>query len=78
MQFVTSVKLFREVINSAKFPDSSSSDVILRPSWIEHYSKILSKVNYAVHKRFSRLLDKNLPSRLRQRHVIPVEKSANF
>ena len=64
----------QKVINSAKFPDASSSDIISRPSWIEHYSKIVSKVNYAVHKRFSYLLEKNLPSRLCQRGVIPVEK----
>ena len=81
--FVTPVKLFRKVIvsgvkviNSSTFPDTSSSDIISYPSWIKHYSKIFSKINNAVHKRFSRLLEKNLPSRLYQRHVIPVEKWA--
>ena len=29
-----------------------------------------------MHKRFSRLLEKNLSSRLCQRHVIPVEELA--
>ena len=64
------------IISSDKFPGTSSRDIIPRSSWIEHYSKIFSKVNYAVHKRFSGLLEKNFPSRLCQRHVIPVEKSA--
>jgi hypothetical protein len=74
-EFPSNGKQWKSVLNASKLEDSFSSDIIPRLSWINHYTRFFSGINYAVHSCFSALLAKVLPNRVSQRHIIPVEKS---
>ena len=71
VNFPNSSKEWKFVTNSSKFTDYKS-DNIPQSAWIQHYSNIFSRVNFAVHSRYSQLLAKCLPGKMQQKHVLPV------
>jgi len=77
LEYPTNKKEWDKVINSANLNNSANPNCPITPSaWSDHYSVIFSKVNYAVHALYSKLLDSVLPPSLTQAQVIPVSVDA--
>ena len=74
-KFPTNGKQWQNVLNVPKLEESSSSDIIPRLSWIKHYTRIFSAINYDVHIRFTALVAKVLPNSVSIRNIMPVDKA---
>lgn len=72
VDFPKNPRHWKEVINVNKLVSSSPSDKIPNENWIAHYNNIFGYVNYSVFSRYSYLLDSVFPSKISQRHVIPI------
>ena len=75
LDFPSSPKDWRKVINSSKTDDSDvSSNAIPPSSWHAYYSKIFSVLNYSVHRKFGEAFVKIVPRFLSQRFVLPISR----